>query len=89
MKSISNVLKLLNLKEFRSFGIERNLFSPPLMNGLLTFGQSRKVAFVIYYQDPMDQEDMPKEWIFFFFFFYSSKQFAKGICLTNSLLKVI
>ena len=89
MKSISNVLKLLNLKEFRSFGIERNLFSPPLMNGLLTFCQSRKVALVIYYQDPMDQEDMPKEWIFFFFFFISSKQFAKGICLTNSLLKVI
>ena len=88
MKSISNVLKLLNLKEFRSFGIERNLFSPPLMNGLLTFGQSRKVALVIYYQDPMDQEDMPKEWIFFFFLI-SSKQFAKGICLTNSLLKVI
>lgn len=77
MKSISNVLKLLNLKEFRSFGIERNLFSPPLMNGLLTLGQSRKVTLVIYYQDPMDQEDMPKEWIFFI---YSRKQFAKGIC---------
>lgn len=47
------------------------------MNGLLTFGQSRKVTLVIYYQDPMDQEDMPKEWIFFI---YSRKQFAKGIC---------
>lgn len=86
MKSISNVLKLLNLKEFRSFGIERNLFSPPLMNGLLTFGQSRKVTLVIYYQDPMDQEDMPKNGFFLFILENSSQ---KVFVLTNSLLKVI
>jgi hypothetical protein len=44
-----------------SFGIERNLFPPPLLNGLLTFDQSRKVILEIYYQYPMDKEVIPKE----------------------------